>query len=67
MSEAERIEAAIALAIRFGGTDGDHHKAWVIDQMLRILAADDYERIIREANDGEDGPETYSWEVGIPP
>lgn len=33
----KRIEKALDLAVRYGGTDGDHHKAWVIDQMVRAL------------------------------
>ncbi len=36
-NQASRIERALKLAIRFGGIDGDHHKAWVIDQMVREL------------------------------
>ena len=32
-----RIDRALKLAVRFGGIDGDHHKAWVIDQMVREL------------------------------
>jgi hypothetical protein len=30
-------DAAIDLAVQYGGIDGDHHKAWVIDQMVREL------------------------------
>lgn len=67
MSETERINEAIDLAVRYGGIDGDHHKAWVIDQMIRILAGERYDQIVREACDGEDGPDTYSWETGIAP
>ena len=63
----ERIQKAIDLAVRFGGIDGAHHKAWVIDQMMRALAGDDYERIVREAKAGSDGPDTYDWDVGIAP
>lgn len=63
----ERIEEAINLAIRYGGIGEAHHKAWVIDQMLRVLAGDRYEEIIREANEGDDGPNTYEWDVGIIP
>lgn len=62
-----RIEAAIDLAVQYGGIDGDHHKAWVIDQMVMMLAGDDYERIVREACAGEDGPNTYNWDHGIAP
>ena len=32
------VDLAINLAVRFGGIDGNHHKAWVIDQMVRALA-----------------------------
>ena len=37
MDMAQRIDAALAIAVRYGGVDGDHHKAWVIDQMVREL------------------------------
>lgn len=37
MTHATRIQRALDVAIRYGGTDGDHHKAWVIDQMVRAL------------------------------
>lgn len=67
MSEAQRITAALDLAVRYGQIDGDHHKAWVIDQIVRVLTGEGYERLIREANDGEDGPDTYSWNTGIAP
>ena len=32
-----RIKRALDYAVRYGGIDGDHHKAWVIDQMVRAL------------------------------
>jgi len=61
------MKEAIEIAIRYGGIDGEHHKAWVIDQIIRILAGCDYDAIVRKACDGVDGPETYTWDVGIPP
>lgn len=67
MSDEEKIQAAIDLAVKYGGIDGTHHKSWVIDQMVRVLAGEKYEEIVREACDGEDGADTYSWEVGIAP
>ena len=63
----ERVDAAIAVAIRYGGIDGAHHKTWVIDQMVRFLTWDRYEQVVADAKDGEDGPETYEWDCGIPP
>jgi len=62
-----RIDAALAVADSFGGTDGDHHKAWVIDQMVRAMLGDKYEEWVREHCDGEDGAYTYEWPVGVPP
>lgn len=32
-----RIAKALKIAVDHGGTDGDHHKRWVIDQMVRAL------------------------------
>jgi hypothetical protein len=67
MAEVDRIHKAIDLAVRYGGIDGAHHKAWVIDQMVRELSGDRYEKIVADARDGEDGPETYDWDCGIAP
>jgi hypothetical protein len=64
---AERIELALEEIGSFGQTDGAHHKAHVIDQVVRILTGDGYDAWIREYRDGEDGPETYEWDEGIAP
>jgi hypothetical protein len=66
-TDAEAIENALDLAIRYGGIDGEHHKTWVIDQMIRALARERYDELIRESCDGEDGPNTYTHDVGIAP
>lgn len=64
---AERIVAAKNLAHRYGGIEGEHHKTWVIDQMVRLLAGPDYDQWVTDQKAGEDGPNTYSWDEGIPP
>lgn len=64
---SQRSVKAIQLAIQYGGIDGAHHKSWVIDQMVRALTGLDYDKVVAEAREGEDGPETYDWDVGIPP
>ncbi len=61
------IAAALLVAVRFGQTDGGHHKAWVIDQMVRALLGDRYEAWVVTHNAGEDGPHTYEWGCGIAP
>jgi len=58
---------ALDIALNFGGIDGAHHKAWVIDQVVRALTGDEYEQIIKDAKAGEDGPDTYMWDEGIAP
>jgi len=87
----KRIGEALAIAVRYGGIDGDHHKRWVIDQMVRALTgcpeveaeAKDargktytyvrraestmYLELVREARAGENGPETYDWDLGVAP
>lgn len=58
---------ALAIAQVYGQTDGAHHKAWVIDQMVRALTGDAYEAWVTAYCAGDDGPETYEWDVGIAP
>jgi hypothetical protein len=58
---------ALVLILSYGGIDGAHHKDWVLDQIVRIITGDDYDEFVEMAKDGEDGPNTYSWDVGVPP
>lgn len=86
-----RITAALNVAAECSQVDGAHHKAWVIDQMVRELlgcpvviwqALDsqglpyNYEALgesqeyldwIEFYKAGEDGPDTYDWDIGIAP
>lgn len=76
----QRIERALEYAFKFGQIGGDHHKTWVIDQMVRALtgcgidtetqiqgSCNEYYEWLKKYNDGEEGPNTYSWDVGIAP
>jgi hypothetical protein len=63
----ERCDAALEIALRYGQIDGEHHKTWVIDQMCRALLGVEYDAWIVAAKAGENGPDTYDWDVGIPP
>lgn len=62
-----RIAAALDVAHRYGGIDGEHHKTWVIDQMVRALTADRYEQWVAAQKAGEHGPNSYDWHEGIAP
>lgn len=66
-SVLKRKEAALEIALRYGGIDGAHHKTWVIDQMVRALTGSKYAAWVAHACDGKDGPATYNWDEGIPP
>lgn len=78
----ERVMAALQIAVEYGQCDGTFHKAWAIDQMCRTLLAnsdftnslsifapesDAYKAFITDARAGDDGPETYDWDIGIAP
>jgi ribA/ribD-fused uncharacterized protein len=64
LSETKRINDAIDVAWKAGGVEGDHHKAWVIDQMLRkLLSTAEYNDFLTEyEKSGE-----YKWDPGIAP
>ena len=46
---------------------GDHHKQWVLDQIVRELTGDNYNKWVADYEAGEDGPKTYHWDTGIAP
>lgn len=69
---AKRIKKALNVAWMYGQSDGAHHKAWVIDQMVRALWSDEgdmdgYDKFVADFCDGGDGPNTYEWDKGIAP
>lgn len=63
---AEAALKMIALSQRAAVVDADG-KAWVLDQVARILAGDQYGEFVAIACAGPAGPATYSWDVGIAP
>ena len=61
----DRINEAVKVAEQYGVYDGEHHKQWVIDQMLRkLLGFDGYHKWLAEFNADEDYED---WDEGIPP
>ena len=62
IDDRERIERALGTIYRWSQSVGDHHKAWVIDRVVRILA-DDYEAFIVEYEAGGE----CKWYTGIAP
>ena len=60
-------ELALQVACNYGQIDDNHHKAWVIDQMVRAITGDGYQQWVDLYRSGEDGPRTYEWNIGIAP
>ena len=54
----DRIKKALNFAVKYGGIAGDHHKAWVIDQMVRALTG--CPLVEKTAKDCRGAPYTYS-------
>ena len=73
VSNNEQIDKALYIAWQFSQIDGAHHKAWVIDQMVRALCGTEekYKEYVGEytkpfINDHGD-EDYYSWDEGIVP
>jgi hypothetical protein len=61
----ERLVEVYKLAIDGLGTDGDHHKQWFLEEILKVVVGEEnYDRIFKELGEENDG---YAWEPGIAP
>ena len=58
-AQAERDEKVLNFINEWGGIDGGHHKQWVLDQLVRIVAGDGYEEWVAKYSAGDEGPDTY--------
>jgi hypothetical protein len=68
MSQHTRIAAALAVIHQYGGTDGAHHKQWVLDQVVRELTGPDYAEWIHRFEWPEHHDEALNaWDEGIAP
>lgn len=60
-----KIAGALAVAFDYGQIDGAHHKAWVIDQMVRKLLGSD--EAYQEWVATYCGDDEYEWDTGVAP
>ena len=65
--ERENINKVLGLIFEYGQIDGDHHKAWVIDQIVRALTEDDYDKWVESYEYDEETGNEYEWDIGIAP
>jgi len=65
---ASRIQAALEVAaLCYDGNLSGLQLAWIVDQMVRRLGGLRYPFFVLSKLAGEDGPETYSWSIGVAP
>ena len=58
-----KVQNAIDIAVETMSADGDHHKVWGLDQVVKTLAGDQYEDIVKKFEE-----ETGStWDHGVQP
>lgn len=50
VGDKDRIDEAISIAVTQGQLPGEDHKTWVIDQMMRTLAAGEYRGVVDAYN-----------------
>ena len=59
----QRIAKALEVAAECAQYDGEHHKMWVIDQMVRELTGHGYTDRVHDWQ----GTNAEEWDVGIAP
>ncbi len=65
-TDAEKVSIVLRLIQQYGDMDGSHHKQWLLDEIVQVLSHD-YKQWVKDFEDGEDGPKTYVWDIGIAP
>lgn len=63
----EAMKKALQIFNQYGGIEGDHHRTWVLDQIVRALTGPHYEVYVLYHKHGENGSNTYSYDCGTPP
>ena len=59
---------ALGMITQHGGTDGAHHKQWVLDQVVRMLTTPKgYENWVYDYEHNSNGEKLYTWDEGIAP
>lgn len=61
------INKALEIAFQYAQIDGDHHKAWVIDQIVRRLTGEGYKEWVEHYEYDEETGDEYTWSEGIAP
>jgi len=64
----KRIDKALKVAVLYAHCAGDHHRLWVIDQMVRALTGRQYKKWLATVTKDENGtPHVDLWDKGDAP
>lgn len=63
LSKGNSNKRACAIAWSYSVFDEEYHKAWCIDQMMRVLAGGSYEEFVQEYEKATD----RKWDEGVAP
>jgi hypothetical protein len=63
----DKIEETVEFAFEYGDIDGEHHKQWIIDQMIRILLGPEYSVWVDRHNTYNATQDHPPWDTGIAP
>ena len=64
----DKIAEALSVLWCMGQYEGEsQHQTWLLDQVVRYLAGDQYDDWVRRRNTGQDGEEMHPWSTGTPP
>ena len=63
----DRITKVLELVWNYGQIDGDNHKTWIIDQIVRILCGsnEEYKKWVDKYEEPLEDGDYYSWNQGI--
>ncbi len=61
----KKTKRALEIIHRCGGIQGDHHKEWLLNEIVKILCEneEDYKKWVDEYEQGGE----YEWSLGIAP
>ena len=60
-------QQVLDLIFEYGGINGSHHKQWLLNEIVKVITEDEYKNWTAYFENGEDGPKTYEWDIGIAP
>lgn len=58
---------ALMIAAKYGTVEGEYHKSWVLDQIIRSLTGKQYEKFIEKARELSKDPDNAVWDEGTVP